>query len=83
MAHNPIADSSTTLASVSGASSQSSAMAVKTDSLRLRSQTTALEMLLLLLELIQQQLQTIISISKQDITEILSPVLQSHNQLLV
>lgn len=35
MAHNPIADSGTTLASASGASSQSSAMAVKTDSLRI------------------------------------------------
>ena len=38
MAHNPIADSGTTLASASGASSQSSAMAVKTDSLQNHSQ---------------------------------------------
>ena len=40
MAHNPIADSGTTLASASGASSQSSAMAVKTDSLRITNNGT-------------------------------------------
>ena len=40
MAHNPIADSGTTLASASCASSQSSAMAVKTDSLRITNNGT-------------------------------------------
>lgn len=40
MAHNPITDSGTTLASASGASSQSSAMAVKTDSLRITNNGT-------------------------------------------